>query len=152
MTTNRVRINLDLQCRYRDVIPEIKICVDYDVFACRRLDQLHDPVVIDTRLMPGSHSVSIDFDDHAAVARDPALVVTVRSLKFQYLPDEFNIYSFYRPDYPEHWIKENLAQGHVLAPVIHSNHIGWCGRWWVDFETPIYTWIHRKLDLGWLLD
>lgn len=152
MTINRIRIKLDLQGCYNDIIPEIGISIDDTSIRKLRLDQLNDPLLIDIALTPGTHKLSINFDDHMAIDQDPTIAIEVRSLKFQYLTDEFNIYSFYRPIYPEHWIKENLEQGRRLDPVIHSNHIGWCGQWYINFKTPIYTWIHRQLNMGWLLD
>jgi len=37
------------------------------------------------------------------------------------------------------------------SPVIIANYLGWDGRWFLDFSTPIYRWIHQRLDLGWLI-
>lgn len=151
MIVNKVKIYLDLRCRYTDIIPKISISIDDVMTINRGLDQI-DPCLIDIDLGPGRHRLCIDFNDAAALAQDPNISIEVRSLKLQNLPDEFNIYSFYRPMYPKHWVEENLALGKRLDPVIHSNCIGWCGQWWIDFETPIYAWIHKRLNLGWLLD
>jgi hypothetical protein len=151
MTKNKVKISLDLQGRYKHIVPEISISVDDSIIAHRRLDQI-DRFLIDVDLSPGYHRLCIDLDDPAALAQDPDIGIEIKSLKFQNLSDEFSIYSLYKPIYPEHWIKENLAKGHVLDPIIHSNYIGWCGQWWISFETPIYQWIHKRLNLGWLLD
>lgn len=151
MTTNKIRIILNLKGKHKDVIPMVRITINDTLITHRHLDQFNVPLLIDMTVMPGKHTLSIELNDHEALKQDPKIAIEVTSLKFQNLPNEFSIYSCYQPIYPEHWITENLAQGRMLEPVIHSNYIGWCGRWWIDFETPIYTWLHKKLNLGWLL-
>ena len=35
---------------------------------------------------------------------------------------------------------------------LKSNYLGWNGEWVLEFETPIFTWIHRTQNLGWIYE
>jgi hypothetical protein len=78
---------------------------------------------------------------------DGDMAVIIDSIKFQNFNHDFKIFSQYFPDYPSDW----RADGHDCPKAIHSNYLGWNGIWTLDFETPIYRWIHQRLDLGWLI-
>ena len=108
-------------------------------------------MTLERDLRPGSHKIWIRVGDQDLFAQDPHMALIIKSVRFQYLSDEFAVYSCYAPQYPDHWIMENLAHGRHLPNVIHSNYLGWPGLWWVDFDTPIYAWLHQKLNLGWLI-
>lgn len=57
----------------------------------------------------------------------------------------------YRPHYPEPWASQQLTAGHALPPVVNNiDRLGWNGTWWLDFDLPVFTWIHQVQDLGWL--
>lgn len=151
MQSNAVRITLDLRAKVRDVWPTVVVGIDQHRFHMPTLSELQAPVILELSLAPGTHQLWIDVGDAQAFDQDPEMAIIVESVKFQHLADEFRTSSEYRPQYPEHWIQENQDAGQTLAPVIHSNYLGWPGRWWIDFETPVYAWLHRKLNLGWLI-
>jgi hypothetical protein len=97
----------------------------------------------------GKHIFTIGFlnknYDECSVNSDMAVIIN--SVKFQNLEHDFKIFSKYVPTYPEDW----RASGRDCTEVIHSNYLGWNGTWSLEFETPIYRWIHHRLDLGWLI-
>ena len=37
-------------------------------------------------------------------------------------------------------------------PLTAHNYICWPGPWQMHFTSPVYTWIHKQLDLGWIYD
>jgi len=153
MHQHNVRFSIHLQFCSPSVHPDVRLSLDEDVL----LDGPQNPgcttVVVEKIMHPGSHLIQLQFRNkcYDTSADDQDMAVIVESLKFQYLDHEFNIYSHYRPQYPEIWLEQQQANQVQMPEVIHGNYLGWNGTWWIDFETPIYRWIHQKLDLGWLI-
>lgn len=57
----------------------------------------------------------------------------------------------YRPCYPEPWASQQAAIGQALSPVLtQTDRLSWNGCWTLEFELPIFTWIHRTQNLGWI--
>lgn len=57
----------------------------------------------------------------------------------------------YKPVYPEPWATEQLNQGVVLKPQLcPHNYLGWPGKWQLTFTVPVFTWIHKTQNLGWI--
>ena len=52
---------------------------------------------------------------------------------------------------PTEWLQQQNEIGKEWTETILSDHMGWNGIYYIDFETPIYRWIHKKLNLGWLI-
>jgi hypothetical protein len=97
----------------------------------------------------GPHTIILGFTNknYSECSVDGDMAVIIDSIKFQNFNHDFKIFSQYFPDYPSDW----RADGHDCPKAIHSNYLGWNGIWVLDFETPIYRWIHQRLDLGWLI-
>ena len=54
----------------------------------------------------------------------------------------------YTPDYPEPWYSEQIEK-----PPVHlsqQSYMGWNGTWRLEFSVPVFTWMHRTLDFGWI--
>lgn len=51
----------------------------------------------------------------------------------------------YSPEYPEPW-----ASQQINLPKSYQNFtvLGWNGTWTLEVTHPIFTWMHKKLDLG----
>jgi hypothetical protein len=62
--------------------------------------------------------------------------------------DRFKWASRYYPLYPEPWASQQIDP----LPEYQSSatYMGWNGRWELNFEVPIFTWIHRLEALGWI--
>ena len=62
--------------------------------------------------------------------------------------DRFKWASRYYPLYPEPWASQQTDP----LPEYQSSatYMGWNGRWELNFEVPIFTWIHRLEALGWI--
>jgi hypothetical protein len=97
-------------------------------------------------LEPQSHTVFIDFDNKPD--SDPDMAVEIEYVEFEGMRlDRFRWSSRYRPRYPGHWNTNALPEFYES-----STYMGWNGRWELYFETPIFTWIHRLENLGWIYD
>lgn len=97
-------------------------------------------VIIDTKVVPGKHQLRIELRDKPArISPDePDSALIIQNVKFQHVDQDFKIFSEYQSD-------------NINSEKIHSNYMGHNGIWYLDFETPIYQWIHQKINLGWLI-
>lgn len=59
----------------------------------------------------------------------------------------------YCPIYPEPWASQQKKLGKELNPTIKSaTYLGWKGKWTLTYSSPIFTWIHKVKDHGWIYD
>lgn len=155
MNNNALRLELKLWARLARTQPKVRIYTDFgQEIEC----QLSGPgsTILSWNwkdLSPGAHWLKIDFVNkcYDECEYDNDMAVVIDCVTMQNFDHDFKIYSTYRPEYPEHWIKEEAEQGRECPEVIHSNYLGWNGTWCLDFETPIYKWCHQKMGLGWLI-
>lgn len=81
----------------------------------------------------------------------PDTALEIESVTFEGMTvDRFKWSSRYYPTYPEPWASEQTAP----LPEFHNGttYLGWNGRWELHFDTPIFTWIHKLENLGWIYD
>jgi len=78
--------------------------------------------------------------------------VIVESVSFFGIADpKFAWSGVYTPVYPEPWATEQQDQGVVLKPQLCPHtYLGWPGKWTLTFTVPVFTWIHRVQNLGWI--
>ena len=77
---------------------------------------------------------------------DPTTAIIVEQIQFNEISDYKFVYQgIYYPSYPKH-----LLGNDTVIP--HKNYLSWNGVWQLEFTLPIYTWIHKTLDLGWIYD
>ena len=96
----------------------------------------------------GTHSFWVEFlnKDYSESKPDQGIdmaveidSVAIHDIKLDRLKWAGKFYPEYPADYPD---KNPVLQPHT--------YLGWNGRWVLEFETPVFTWIHRLEDLGWL--
>jgi hypothetical protein len=90
-----------------------------------------------------------DYTEYQKFGRD--MMVEIQGVTIQGYPVDFKNMSTYTPDYPQEWFNEQLAQNKTPQHTVHSNYLGWNGRWALSIELPIYQWIHKTLNFGWLV-
>jgi hypothetical protein len=57
----------------------------------------------------------------------------------------------YTPVYPEPWASQQREAGCTLDQVlVNTNTLSWNGEWKLEFHSPIFTWIHKLQNLGWI--
>ena len=92
----------------------------------------------------GTARLMIEHYDKAEL--DPTTALIIEEIKFNGISNPKFIYQgVYYPDYPKHLIGND-----VVLP--HQNYLSWNGTWQLEFTLPIYTWIHKTLDFGWIYD
>ena len=78
--------------------------------------------------------------------------VVVESVSFFGLQDpRFAWAGVYEPQYPEPWATQQHDQGVNLKQHLSPHtYLGWPGKWTLTFDVPVFTWIHRVQNLGWI--
>lgn len=54
----------------------------------------------------------------------------------------------YCPSYPEPWYSEQTVKPESLLK--NHTYLCWNGKWTLIFDVPVFTWIHKIQDLGWI--
>ena len=80
--------------------------------------------------------------------------VIIESISFFGISDSKFVWAgIYEPNYPEPWASEQAQAGVVLKQhLTNQNCLGWNGKWQLTFTVPVFTWIHRVQNLGWIYD
>lgn len=79
-------------------------------------------------------------------------VVVIESVDFFGIADpRFAWAGIYEPEYPEPWAQEQYDQGVVLKrQLCPHTYLSWNGKWTLTFGVPVFTWVHKIQNLGWL--
>lgn len=111
---------------------------------------LNDDIRLDYDLdLPvGVHRFILEFANKTNST--PDMAVEIVNVEFEGMSlDRFKWAGVYFPDYPEPW-----ASTQTNLPKFHNSatYLGWNGQWELEFSVPIFTWIHRLENLGWIYD
>ena len=94
----------------------------------------------------GHGTARVSIQQYGKDELDPSTALIIDEVKLNGISNPKFVYQgIYYPDYPKHL----LGSDKVLH---HQNYLSWNGVWHLDFTVPIYTWIHKTLDLGWIYD
>jgi hypothetical protein len=87
-----------------------------------------------------------DSDTVPELGLDKAVIV--ESVSFFDITDPRFVWAGeYRPCYPEPWASEQ----HHLEPLLKNHsYLSWNGKWTLTFDVPVFTWIHKIQNLGWI--
>lgn len=80
---------------------------------------------------------------------DPTTAVEIVSIGFYGIEDPKFVWAgTYFPNYPKTWYAEqNPAPSEILPG---QAYLGWNGVYSLTFDVPVFTWIHKTLNLGWI--
>lgn len=78
--------------------------------------------------------------------------VVIKQISFFGISDpKFIWIGEYKPCYPESWASQQRESGHPLDEVLtNTNTLSWNGEWKLEFDSPVFTWIHKLQNLGWI--
>ena len=80
---------------------------------------------------------------------DPDTAVEIVSVGFFGIQDpKFAWAGIYRPNYPAPWYAEQTPKPPAELP--GQTYLGWNGVYSLTFSVPVFTWIHKTLNLGWI--
>lgn len=147
--------NLCLHPVYWQKFPRVSVLLDREVVWQGDLQKDLD-LKIYRALARKEHVLEIEFSgkENSDSLPEADLAVVIEQVQFFGITDDkFKWQGIYRPQYPEPWRSEQLAKGITLPDqLIAQDYLGWNGTWRLEFTTPIFTWIHRVQDLGWIYD
>lgn len=146
-----VRIEFLLNPIWHDDPPEIILGLNNDI---QYAGKLFSPTTfkIEQLLPTDTHSLWLEFvnkkDSDTQGDLDKAVIV--ERIIFNDITDPRFVWAgVYRPSYPEPWASEQ----EYLEPLLKSHtYLGWNGKWTLTFDIPVFTWMHKTLDLGWIYD
>ena len=94
----------------------------------------------------GQGSTRLTIEHYGRHDHDPTTAVIVEKIRFNEITSTKFIYQgIYYPNYPKHLFGS-------IESIPHQNYLSWNGVWHLDFTLPIYIWIHKVEDLGWIYD
>ena len=95
----------------------------------------------------GHGTARLLIEQYGKLDLDPSTALIIDEIKFNGIASPKFIYQgTYYPSYPKHLLDSNEG------PTLQQNYLSWNGVWTLDLSLPIYTWIHKTLDLGWIYD
>jgi hypothetical protein len=136
------------------------MAIDYQVKMSLRLRPINHPRVLITAGDKSvdqtlTHTQEFEFDfvacDQATIQvhhvdkldSDPDTAVEIVSVSFFDITNpQFAWTGVYRPNYPAHLTGPAELPG--------QTYLGWNGVWTLEFSVPVFSWMHQKLNLGWL--
>lgn len=66
---------------------------------------------------------------------------------------QFAWQGIYQPIYPEPWANQQKKLGKTLEKFLpYCNYLGWNGTWRLTYSIPIFTWIHKVENHGWIYE
>jgi hypothetical protein len=92
-----------------------------------------------------------DDDNDLATGQDKAVIIDRITLN-DITSENFIWQGLYRPVYPQAWEKNPPSDKSMDDVLKYHNYLGWNGKWWLDITIPVFTWIHKVEDLGWIYD
>lgn len=147
----QVEIEVDIVPTYHDTVPEIIFGIDHAE------DRMHlvrpTTVRFDQLLKAGTHSVIVDFVNKADsdCVPDQGLdkYITIGDIRINRIcVPRFRWLATYQPQYPEPWYSQQTPP----PPPVQTGqtHLGWNGRWQLQFDAPVFGWIHHVENMGWV--
>jgi len=86
----------------------------------------------------------VDKKDQEAVVVESVSFFGIKDTKFAWA-------GVYEPQYPEPWATQQHDLGVVLKQHLSPHtYLSWPGKWTLTFDVPVFTWIHRVQNLGWI--
>lgn len=80
---------------------------------------------------------------------DADMAVIIDKIEFFGISDPKFVWAgVYTPRYPEPWYSQQTEKPPAELP--QQNYMGWNGKWRLEFSIPVFTWMHKTLNLGWI--
>lgn len=153
MDTKKFQLNAKILLRpvWHADAPEILLGVDNSIIYAGKLFA-NTTFTVDQIMNAGQHEIWVEFinKQDGDTVGDLDKAVIIEQITFNNISDQKFIWAgSYRPDYPEPWASQ---QTNLLPVLDHQNYLGWNGKWTLTFDIPVFTWMHKTLDLGWIYD
>jgi hypothetical protein len=153
MDINILDIKILITSIWFDKKPKIKYGIDDVVINDIEVNQ---PITLtfQDKLSNGKHIFWIDFynkeNSDCVPEQNLDTAIIIESVIIENLNlDRFKWAAKYYPRYPK---LLKLKQPNLESVRDSATYLGWNGIWKLEFEMPIFTWIHQLDNLGWLYE
>lgn len=147
----KVDISFEVNPHRKSIPPLTKITLDSELIWNGSLEDV-ESFEISRYLEKGDHALAIEMYDKPDLDGDQGLEIS--DLRLGGIYDRSFVWQgVYCPRYPEPWASQQRELGIDLHPELrNTDYLGWNGIWRLAFTAPIFTWIHRIENLGWIYD
>jgi hypothetical protein len=147
-----VKLDIHLRPVWHDNPPEINIGINDDIQQIILSEEhiFHYEFIANTS---STLTVELLNKTDADTIPDKGLdkAVVIESISFFDITDpQFIWQGVYEPNYPEPWYSEQTVKPKLLLK--NHTYLSWNGKWTLTFTVPVFTWIHKLQDLGWIYD
>ena len=145
-----IKIDIHLRPVWHADPPEINIGINDDIqrIVLRDNQIFHYEFTADN---PATLTVELLNKTDADTCPDTGLdkAVIIESISFFDITDNLFVWlGEYRPKYPEPWYSEQTVRPEPLLK--NHTYLSWNGKWTLTFDVPVFTWIHKVQNLGWI--
>lgn len=147
VTEYPVSLSITLRPQIIKTAPRVIVSVPGSMHHC----ELYETQIISLDFVSSQGFVEILFynKNYNEISDNCDMAVIIDQLSFFGISDPKFIWAGrYYPNYPEPWYSQQSPTPAVSLD--KCNYLGWNGRWRLDFNLPVFTWMHQKLDLGWI--
>jgi hypothetical protein len=124
--------------------PWVKVCVG-DRHLTKQLEESTD---FEYEL-DATDSITLSIEHFNKSELDPDTAVEIINIEFFGISDpKFAWAGTYYPDYPKLWAEQQ--QIYPESELHGQTYLGWNGIYKLKIEVPVFTWMHRTLNLGWI--
>lgn len=154
MDTYQTKVSICIEPIWHDDPPEIAVSIGDWQWS----GQLTETRVFshDCQLLPTKSTITVSLSNKRDkdTSKDNDKAIVIKSVEFNGISSEKLLWQGrYRPIYPEPWASQQRQQGQELQPELPAHtYLGWNGTWVLEFDVPVFTWIHRVENLGWIYD
>jgi hypothetical protein len=150
-TTYLNQIRITLEPVYYDDPPEIRVGIDEHLEPATLTKTTTFDLDFDATA--DNYNLIVEFinkrDTDTDTERGLDKAVKIVSIEIFGITDPKFIYaSIYRPEYPRQWVKQQQIK--PRAELTGQTYLGWNGQWQMPFSVPIFTWVHKTQNLGWI--
>ena len=128
----------------RDDPPYVIVSLDDTVLFDGILEE-NNCVLNSTELPIGKHIITVKFNNKADDEQEKAVII--KNVQFFGIgSDSIRDTGIYTPCYPAQYALDN----HTVPNPQTYGYMGWNGVWDLAFEVPVFHWIHKVEQLGWV--
>jgi len=112
---------------------------------------LLEPTVFDIEFDTDMSQETLTVEHAGKSNTDPTTAVIVESVSFFGIQDpKFAWQGIYTPTYPEPWYSQQFPPPE--PSLVGQTYLGWNGIYQLTFGVPVFTWIHKVQNLGWIYE
>jgi hypothetical protein len=133
--------------------PRVRVAVRDDV---REIDLVEPTTVKFQFVSSDACGLTVEFlnkqDSDTDIKRNLDKAVIINNISFFGISDPKFVWAgIYEPIYPELWAEQQRSKGVILKNQLTAqSYMGWNGKWTLTFDVPVFSWIHKIQNLGWI--